>query len=167
MLSFGWSPLVRQLPYLPRPLNNPLITASKAPLTIGTIVTFMFHNYFFNSLARLRYFIIIIIISINISIIICSSFWEFLKPALLIFSHWSLSNGKSPRLSRTLLSILANLDRAVVTMVTTYPHIFSCSSSFIYPFWLHQTHQWLLEHSGSAVIIIIIIIIIINYYYYY
>ena len=33
------------------PFNNPLVTASKAPITI---VTFMFHS-FFNSLARSRY----------------------------------------------------------------------------------------------------------------
>ena len=37
-----------------RPFNNPLVTVPKAPITIGTIVTFMFHN-FFNSLARSRY----------------------------------------------------------------------------------------------------------------
>ncbi len=37
-----------------RPLNNPLVIVPKAPITIGTIVTFMFHS-FFNSLARSRY----------------------------------------------------------------------------------------------------------------
>ena len=36
------------------PLNNTLVTVRKAPITIGIIVTFMFHS-FFNSLARLRY----------------------------------------------------------------------------------------------------------------
>ena len=51
MLSFEWSSLVRQLS---RPFSNPLITVPKAPITIGTIVTFMFHS-FFNSLARSRY----------------------------------------------------------------------------------------------------------------
>ena len=34
-----------------RPFNNPLVIVPKAPITIGTIVTFMFHS-FFNSLAR-------------------------------------------------------------------------------------------------------------------
>ena len=38
----------------PRPFNNPLVTVPNAPITIGTIVTFMFHS-FFNSLARSRY----------------------------------------------------------------------------------------------------------------
>ena len=37
-----------------RPFNNPLVIVPKAPITIGTIVTFMFHS-FFNSLARSRF----------------------------------------------------------------------------------------------------------------
>ena len=37
-----------------RPFNNPLVTVPNAPITIGTIVNFMFHS-FFNSLARSRY----------------------------------------------------------------------------------------------------------------
>ena len=37
-----------------RPFNNPLVIVPKAPITIDTIVTFMFLN-FFNSLARSRY----------------------------------------------------------------------------------------------------------------
>ena len=36
------------------PFNNPLVTIPTAPITIGIIVTFMFHS-FFNSLARSRY----------------------------------------------------------------------------------------------------------------
>ena len=38
-----------------RPFNNPLVTVPRAPIPIGTIVTFMFHS-FFNSQARSRYF---------------------------------------------------------------------------------------------------------------
>ena len=37
-----------------RPFNNPLVIVPNATITIGTIVTFMFH-IFFNSLARSRY----------------------------------------------------------------------------------------------------------------
>ena len=37
-----------------RPFNNPLVTVPKAPITIGIIVTFMFHS-FFNFLARSKY----------------------------------------------------------------------------------------------------------------
>ena len=36
------------------PFNNPLVIVPNAPITIGTIVTFMFHG-FFNSLARSKY----------------------------------------------------------------------------------------------------------------
>ena len=35
--------------------NNSLVTVPKAPVTIGIIVTFMLHSFFFNSLARSRY----------------------------------------------------------------------------------------------------------------
>ena len=38
----------------PSPFSNPLVTVLKAPITIGIIVTFMFHS-FFNSLARSWY----------------------------------------------------------------------------------------------------------------
>ena len=54
MQSFGSSPHVRQLPSPPVPFNNPLLTIPKAPITIGIIVTSIFHS-FFNSLARSRY----------------------------------------------------------------------------------------------------------------
>ena len=37
-----------------RHFNNSLVTVPNAPITIGTIVTFMFHS-FFNSLARSNY----------------------------------------------------------------------------------------------------------------
>ena len=36
------------------PFNNPLAIVPNAPITIGTIVTFIFHS-FFNSLVRSRY----------------------------------------------------------------------------------------------------------------
>ena len=37
-----------------RPFNNPLVIVPNAPITTGTIVTFMFHS-FFSSLARSRF----------------------------------------------------------------------------------------------------------------
>ena len=37
-----------------RPFSNPLVTVPNAPITIGIIVTSMFHS-FFNSLARSSY----------------------------------------------------------------------------------------------------------------
>ena len=127
------------------PFNNPLVTAPKAPITIGIIVTFMFHN-FFNSLARSIY---ISFFSLSFSFIqwsagiakstilqilffyyyykICSSGRDLLLLLLLFlhgFSrqrhlmvfHWSLGDSKSPQVSKTLLSILAIFNNAVVWM---------------------------------------------------
>ena len=54
---------------------------------------------------------------------------------LMVF-HWSLSDNKSPQVSRTLLSILADLKNAVVWMVPTSPPILV---SILW--WLYQEHQ--------------------------
>ena len=37
------------------PFSNPFVTIPNAPISIGEIVTCMFHSFFFNSLARFRY----------------------------------------------------------------------------------------------------------------
>ena len=42
--------------------------------------------------------------------------------------HWSLSDSKVPQVSSTLLTILADLDNAIVWMVSTRPVIFKFSS---------------------------------------
>ena len=47
--------------------------------------------------------------------------------------HWSLSDSKSPQVSRTLLSILAVLNNAVVWMVSTHPATSKSSSPFNNP----------------------------------
>ena len=78
-----------------RPFNNPLVIVPKSPITIGTIVTFMFHSIF-NSLARSRY--------------------------LSFFSHsfrfilWSAGTAKS-----TILQILFFL----LIIIRSSPHIFN------------------------------------------
>ena len=83
-----------------RPFNNPLIIVLKAPITIGTIVTFMFYS-FFNSLARSRY-IIISIFPTNIS------WWFFI-------GVWvTASLLRCPRLFLIFLSISNDLSRAIV-----------------------------------------------------
>ena len=56
VLLFGWSPLVRTSKSSSL-FSNPLVTAPKAPISIGTIVTFMFQS-FFDSLARSTYLIL-------------------------------------------------------------------------------------------------------------
>ena len=48
--------------------------------------------------------------------------------------HWSLSDSKSPQISRTLLGILAVLNNAVVWMVSTRPPTSKSSSPFNCPF---------------------------------
>ena len=53
----------------------------------------------------------------------------------LMVSRWSVSDGKSPQVSRTLLSILVDLNNAVVCMVSTRSLI-SKSSSPVPIFWL-------------------------------
>ena len=47
--------------------------------------------------------------------------------------HSSLSDSKSPQASRTLLSIRADLNNAVIWMVTTYPYISESHSPFTNP----------------------------------
>ena len=50
-----------------------------------------------------------------------------------MFFHWSLSDSKSPQVSRTLLSILAVLNNAVIWMVSTRPPTSKSSSPFSNP----------------------------------
>ena len=57
---------------------------------------------------------------------------KFFTPALYIF-HWSLSDNKSPQISRTLLCILIDLINAVVWMVSAYPPISNSSSPLTKP----------------------------------
>ena len=88
-----------------RPFNNPLVIVPKAPITIGTIVTFMFHR-FFNSLARSWYlsffshsfkFIIIIIIIIIIS-----------HQHYRVGFHWKACDSKFYLISKTLYPIITD-----------------------------------------------------------
>ena len=80
--------------------------------TIGIIVPFMFNS-----------FVIIIIIIILFLV-------NFPYERLLVVFHWSLSGNKSPRDSRTHLSILADYNNAVVWMVPILPIISIFSSNF-------------------------------------
>ena len=51
----------------------------------------------------------------------------------MIVFHWSLSDSKSPTVSRTFLSILAVLNNVVVWMVSTRPPTSNSSSTFSNP----------------------------------
>ena len=60
--------------------------------------------------------------------------WEFFTTsALTDGSHWCLNDSKSPQVSRTLLTIQADLNNAIVWMVSTLPFISKSSSLFINP----------------------------------
>ena len=59
---------------------------------------------------------------------------SFSHPFYLMVFHWSLSDRKSPQVSRTLFSILAVLNNAVVWMVSTRPPTSKSSSPFYNPF---------------------------------
>ena len=48
---------------------------------------------------------------------------RFLHKRKLVIFHWSLSDNKSPQVSSILLSILADLNNAVVWMVSTHTPI--------------------------------------------
>ena len=48
--------------------------------------------------------------------------------------HWSLSDSKSPQVSKTLLSILVVLNNAIIWMVSTRPVISKSSSPCTNPF---------------------------------
>ena len=69
-----------------RPFNNPLVIVPKAPITIGIIVTFMFHS-FFNSLARSRY---LSLFSHSFSFILWSAGTAKLTILLIFFSFFLL-----------------------------------------------------------------------------
>ena len=58
---------------------------------------------------------------------------RFSHQRLLMVFHWSLSDSMSPQVSRTLLSILAVLNNAVVWIVSTRPPTSKSSSLFNRP----------------------------------
>ena len=68
--------------------------------------------------------------------------------------HWSLSDSKSPQVSRTLLSILAVLNNAVVWMVSTRPPTSKSSSPF-YPVVCRDSK---VDYFASSLFLLLIII---------
>ena len=96
-----------------RPFNNPLVTVPNAPITIGTIATFMFHSFFI-SLARSRY---LSFFSISFRFILWSAgiakstilqilifLWIIMRCGLLVGIKWSVCILKSHRSSCELFS---------------------------------------------------------------
>ena len=64
--------------------------------------------------------------------------------------QWSLSDRKTPKVSRTFLSILADLNNAVAWMVSTCPLIFKSYSPFTKSLGLFRAHQLQLESLSSV-----------------
>ena len=103
-----------------RPFNNPLVTVPNVPITISTIVTFLFHG-FFNSLARSTY---LSFFSLSFTFILWSAgtakstilqilffLLIIIRSGLLARIRWSVCMLKSHRslcesFSRTLLLLL-------------------------------------------------------------
>ena len=96
-----------------RPFNNHLVTVPKAPITIGIIITFMFHS-FFNSLARSKY---LSFFSHSFSFILWSAgtakstilqilsfFFIIIRSGLLAEIRWSVCVSKSHRSFRVSFS---------------------------------------------------------------
>ena len=114
---------------------NPLVTAPRESITIDIVVSFIFYK-FSNSQARSRY-LLLFTLSFNFtqwSIRIAIHYftpWEFSHQLMLMVFHWGLSDNKSPQVSRTLLSIMAVLNNAVVWTVTSRPLISKSSSPCI------------------------------------
>ena len=83
----------------------------------------------------------------------------FLHQLTLMVFQWSLSDSKSPQVSRTLLSILAILNNAVIWKVSTRPLTSKLSSPFnsplvsvsnyYYYYYYYSTPMWVFHNSVS------------------
>ena len=73
--------------------------------------------------------------------------------------HWSLSDSKSPQVSRTLLGILAVFNNVIVWMVSTCPPTPKSSSPFSNPLVTVPKAPITIGIIVTCIIIIIIIII--------
>ena len=67
---------------------------------------------------------------------------EFFTHLWLVVFLWSLSDSKFPQISRTFLSILGDLNNAVVWMLSILPLISYSFSPFSKPFGPFQAHQF-------------------------
>ena len=155
-----------------RPFNNPLVTVPNAPITIGIIVTFMFHS-FFNSLARSRY---LSFFSHSFNFILWSAgtaqstilqillfvfFMLIIRSGLLAEIRWSVCMSKSHRslcvsfcktdagLCIYHLFVWSNLNFLHISLWITLP---TQSCLVLYPFCanlLHLLIMWLMVSSLS------------------
>ena len=88
------------------PFNNHLVTVPKAPLTIGIIVTIIFHSFFY-CLARSTYFSFFshyfsfilwsvgTVKSSTLQIFFCCFLFNIIRPGILVEIRWSVFMWKS------------------------------------------------------------------------
>ena len=138
-----------------RPFNNPLVTLPKASITIGVIVTFIFHS-FFNSLARSRY---LSFFSHSFSFILWSAgtakstilqvlfFFSLIiiKSGLLIEIRWSVCMSKSHR------SLCVSFSRAGAGLCIYHLFVWPTLNFLHISQWITLlTQSWLVLYSFCA-----------------
>ena len=146
-----------------RPFNNPLLTVPKAPVTIGIIVTFLFHR-FFNSLGRPRYLSLISYFFQFYSVVIQDSkvdnfpdflfffFWLIIiRSAFLAEIRWSICISKSHRSLCVLFTIHqllggSNFNFLHISQWITLP-IQSCLALYSFCANLLHSLMWLMVSS--------------------
>ena len=103
------------------------------PITIGTTVTLIFHCFLIlrNGLSICLFFLFFFV-SLFISIIIIFLAY-FSHQLLLTVFYWSLSDSKALQVFRTFLSILADLNSAVVLIVSSCHMVYNSSCTFTKP----------------------------------
>ena len=151
------------------PFSNPLVTVPNAPITIGIIVTCMFHS-FFNFLARSRYlsffwhsFSFYSVVSRESKVHYFASSLIIIKSGLLAGIRWSVFMLKSHRslfvaFSRTgsgwciyHLLVWSNLKNSYTfpsesphwpSHVSPYtPAVLMCCIRLLYDWWFHLCHH--------------------------
>ena len=146
-----------------RPFNNPLVTVPNAPITIGTIVTFMFHSFFislsFFSLS-FRFILwsagtaksIVLQILVFLLIIIRPGLLAGIKwPVCMLKSHRSLCESfywTGARLCIYHLLAWSNLNFLHISQLITLP-IQSCLALYPCANLLHSLIMWLIVSSLS------------------
>ena len=85
---------------------------------------------------------------------------------LMVF-HWSPRDSKSPQVSWSLLSILVDLNNAIVWVVSALPPIFNSSSSLIKPLGSFQEHRLQLVPPSPMTFLAVPQLFSIYYYYHY
>ena len=123
MLESCWSRFVPRFFF--RPITKPSGTVPSAPNTICLSATVTIFSDLWQGLSDCRFFPFLCFshcsplerqnpLFSKFSYYYSHSFSSFSQQRLLIVSHWSLSDSKSPQDPRTLLSIPADLNNALV-----------------------------------------------------